>query len=299
MTATTDSAPPKAEPRRGSIPLTIALAIAAPLSIVGLTAAYGAYGWPAGLAVLVLATAVLSTGLGRLAGGTRGCLAALLVPIALLVAASATSNVRDDLVLSSGPTVTARVVGKERTAGTRDPSWDYSLASVDGSPVPGGRLNQRDQSLRVGDQVTVRFDPDGTARPKRPEQLDLGTDLFWAVAVLLAAALAVACLGLSSRPAGPLRDRLAARSRTGRERAGRLGAARTALAWSAVTAPWLLAYLLARQYVGSPLTTGLFALYVLAVTACSCWLVTDKNTVKPGVTVLATGSAWFVLTLFL
>lgn len=65
---TTRSARLGTEPRRGSVPLTIALALVAPLSIVGLAAAYGSYGRPVGLGVLVVATAVLSAGLGRLAG---------------------------------------------------------------------------------------------------------------------------------------------------------------------------------------------------------------------------------------
>ncbi|MFI9363947.1 hypothetical protein ACIG5E_23265 [Kitasatospora sp. NPDC053057] len=188
-----------APPRRGSIPLVIALALAAPLSIVGLSAAYGAYGWPAGLGALVLGTAVLSAGLGRLAGRTLGCLAALIAPLALLVAAAATGNVRDDVVLSAGPTVSARVVEVERTPGNRDPSWDYRLVTDDGTPVPGGTLNQRSQTLRIGDQVTVRTAPDGTARPKRPEEIDLRTDLFWAAAVLLASSAAVLWIGLASR----------------------------------------------------------------------------------------------------
>ncbi|MGW2376114.1 hypothetical protein [Kitasatospora sp. NPDC001683] len=186
-------------PRRGSIPLTIALALAAPLSIVGLSAAYGSYGWPAGLGLLVLSTAVLSAGLGRMAGGTLGCLAALIAPLALLVAAAASGNVRDDVVLSAGPTVTARVVDVERTPGNRDPSWDYGLVTADGAPVPGGRLNQRTQALRIGDQVTVRIDPDGTARPKRPDEIDLSTDLLWAAAVLLASSAAVTGIGLRAR----------------------------------------------------------------------------------------------------
>ncbi|MFJ9842342.1 hypothetical protein ACIRYZ_18020 [Kitasatospora sp. NPDC101155] len=200
MTVTT-SVTSKAEPRRGSIPLTIALALAAPLSIVGIAAAYGSYGWPAGLGALVLGTAVLAAGLGRLAGGTRGCLAALIAPLALLIAAAAAGNVRDDVVLSAGPTVTARVVDVERTPGNRGPSWDYRLVTDDGAPVPGGRLNQHNQDLRIGEQVTVRIDPDGTARPKRPEQIDLGTDLFWAAVVLLASSAAVLRVGLSARPA--------------------------------------------------------------------------------------------------
>ncbi|MFD8701859.1 hypothetical protein ACFV1W_04420 [Kitasatospora sp. NPDC059648] len=188
-------------PRRGSIPLTIALTLAAPLSIVGLSAAYGAYGWLAGLGALVLGTAVLSTGLGRLAGRTLGCLAALIAPLALLVAAAATGNVRDDVVLSAGPTVTARVVEVERTPGNRDPSWDYSLVTDNGAPVPGGRLNQRNQALRIGDQVTVRIDPDGTARPKRPDEIDLSTDLFWAAAVLLTSSATIVGVGLhAGRP---------------------------------------------------------------------------------------------------
>ncbi|MFF9642374.1 hypothetical protein [Kitasatospora aureofaciens] len=187
-------------PRCGSIPLTIALTLAAPLSIVGLSAAYGAYGWQAGLGALVLGTAVLSAGLGRLAGRTLGCLAALIAPLALLVAAAATGNVRDDVVLSAGPTVTARVVEVERTPGNRDPSWDYSLVTGNGAPVPGGSLNQRNQALRIGDQVTVRIDPDGTARPKRPDEIDLSTDLFWAAAVLFTSSATIVGIGLHSGP---------------------------------------------------------------------------------------------------
>ncbi|MEU9078976.1 hypothetical protein [Kitasatospora sp. NPDC048538] len=186
-------------PRRGSVGLTIVLALAAPLSIVATAAAYGSHGWPAGLGVLLLCTAGLSAGLGRLAGGTPGCLAALIAPLVLLVAAAAAGNVRDDVVLSSGPTVTARITGVERTPGTRNPSWDYALVTADGTPVPGGRLNQRVQTLRVGDQVTVRLALDGTARPKRPEEIDLGTDLFWATAVLLTTALTVVGLGTLAR----------------------------------------------------------------------------------------------------
>ncbi|MET9181871.1 hypothetical protein ABZX88_27115 [Kitasatospora aureofaciens] len=188
-----------APPRRGSIPLVIVLALAMPLSIVGTAAAYGSYGWPAGLAVLVLGTAALSAGLGRLADGTLGCLAALITPLALLVAAAAAGNVRDDLVLSAGPTVTARVVDVQRTPGNRDPSWDHRLVTADGTPVPGGTLNQRDQALRIGDQVAVRTAPDGTARPKRPEEIDLGTDLLWSATVLLASSAAVLWIGLASR----------------------------------------------------------------------------------------------------
>ncbi|MFE5583708.1 hypothetical protein [Kitasatospora sp. NPDC056531] len=296
MTAATA---PRTEPSRGSIPLTIALALAAPLSIVGIAAAYGSYGWPAGLGVLSLGTAVLSAGLGRLAGGTRGCVAALVTPLALLVAAAAAGNVRDDVVLSAGPTVTARVVDVERTPGNRGPSWDYRLVTDDGVPVPGGRLNQHNQDLRIGSQVTVRIDPDGTARPKRPEQIDLGNDLFWAAAALLASSAAVLYVALSARPAGPFRHRLAARSRTGREQLARLGPVRTGLAWSAVSTPWLLCSLLARHYVGGPLTTGLFSLYALAITVCYGWLVTDKASAKPGATILVAGCAWFGLALLL
>ncbi|MFF2077644.1 hypothetical protein ACFVXG_23165 [Kitasatospora sp. NPDC058162] len=190
---------------RSPIRLTVALALAAPLSIAGTAAAYGSYGWPAGLAVLALGTAVLAAGLGRLTDGTRGCLTALIAPLALLIAASAAHNVRDDMVLGAGRTVTARVVDVERTPGNRDPSWDYRLMTADGAPVPGGTLNQRTQALRIGEQVTVRIAPDGTARPKLPEEIDLGTDLFWAAAVLLASSTTVLWVGLTSRrtPAPP------------------------------------------------------------------------------------------------
>ncbi|MFE4971242.1 hypothetical protein ACFRAR_03885 [Kitasatospora sp. NPDC056651] len=294
----TDPARPRTEPRRGSVPLTAALALAAPLSIVGLTAAYGSYGWPAGLGVLVVATAALSAGLGRLAGGWRGCLAVLIVPFLLVVTASATKNVRDDLVLDSGSTVTARVTDKERPAGSRDRSWDYALAAPDGTPVPGGRLNRRGPELRIGEEVTVRYAPDGTARPKPPERIDLGTDLFWAGTVLLGAVLAVVAIGVSARPAGPLRERLTALAEATRTRATGLGAGRTALVWGALSAGWLALFLLARHTVGGPLTSALCLLYLLALLTCA-WPVLEKPTARPAAALLSTGTAFLLLALFL
>ncbi|WP_316527050.1 hypothetical protein [Kitasatospora brasiliensis] len=294
----TEAPRPRTEPRRGSVPLTTALALAAPLSLVGLTAAYGSYGWPAGLGVLVVATAALSAGLGRLAGRWRGCLAVLIVPFLLFIGAAATKNVRDDLTLNTGSTVTAHVTDKERTTGTRAQSWDYALAAPDGTPVPGGRLNQRDQDLRIGDQVTVRYAPDGTARPKRPEQIDLGTDLFWAGAVLLGAALAVVAVGVRARPAGPLRERLTALARAARVRASRLGAVRTALVWGALSAGWLALLLLARHTVGGPLPLALFLLHFLALVTCAAPLL-EKPTAKPAAALLGTGTGFLLLALFL
>ncbi|MFE4515066.1 hypothetical protein ACFRMQ_12860 [Kitasatospora sp. NPDC056783] len=294
----THPARPRTEPRRGSVPLTAALALAAPLSIVGLTAAYGSYGRPAGLGVLVAATAVLSAGLGRLAGTRRGCVAVVIVPFLLVVTAAAAKNVRDDLVLDSGSTVTAHVVDKERTGGTRERSWDYALAAPDGTPVPGGRLDQREPELRIGTEVTVRYAPDGTARPRPPERIDLGTDLFWAGGVLLGAVLAVVAVGVSARPAGPLRERFTGFARSVRTRATALGAARTALLWGAVSAGWLALLLLARHTVGGPLTSGLFVLHPLALLACACPLL-DKPTAGPAAALLSTGTAFLLLALFL
>ncbi|MFJ9442703.1 hypothetical protein ACIRRH_12625 [Kitasatospora sp. NPDC101235] len=298
MTSTGESARPRTEPRRGSVPLTTALALVAPLAVVGLTAAYGAYGWPAGLAVVVAATAVLSPGLGRLAGGGRGCVAILIVPFLLLVAASATKNVRDDLVLNAGSTVTAHVVDKERPAGSRDQSWDYALAAPDGTPVPGGRLNQRKPELRIGDEVTVRYAPDGTARPERPERIDLGTDLVWAATVLLGTVLAVVAVGIHARPTSPLQGRLTALARATRTRATELGATRAALVWGALSAVWLAFFLLARHTVGGPLTSALLLLHFLALFTCA-WPILEKPTAGPAAALLTTGTAFLLLALFL
>ncbi|MFI2609904.1 DUF3592 domain-containing protein [Kitasatospora sp. NPDC018619] len=287
---------PGAEPRRGSARLTTALALAAPLAVVALTASYASYGWPAGLGVLAVATAVLSAGLGRLAGGLRGCLAALAVPFLLVLAASATKDLRDDLVLSSGSAVTAHVVEKDRPAGSRDQSWDYALAAPDGTPVPGGRLNQRKPELRIGAEVTVRYASDGTARPKRPEQIDLGDDAFWAGTVLLGAGLAVVAVGISARPTSPLRGRLTAAARAIRTRAADLGTVRTALVWGSLSVGWLALFALARHTFGSPLTSALCLGYLLALFACA-YPILEKPTAGPATALLATGTASLLLTI--
>ncbi|MFJ9697937.1 hypothetical protein [Kitasatospora sp. NPDC101183] len=280
--------------RRGSVPLTALLGAAAPLAALGLALAHGAYGWPAGLALLAAATAALASGLQRLRGGSTGCAAAVAVPLALIVAAGAATLPRDDLAVLSGPTATARVVDVERTTGTRSPSWEYALRLPDGSPVPGGRLEQRRNDLRIGSPVTVRYDPHGTARPRRPGQIDLATDVFWAAVTLLALVLAVVATGLAARPASPLRERLLAVPPAVRSRAARLGALRTTLLWAALSAPWLAATALARHTVGRPLTHALYLLYFLALLTVTTPLY-DRPTARHALALLLTGTALLCL----
>ncbi|MFI6446675.1 hypothetical protein [Kitasatospora sp. NPDC050543] len=192
-------------PRRrgeGSAGLTSALAVFAVGGLFGLVFANAYLGGLAGFGLGALYAVVLSAGLVVAAGAETGCWTAFLVLIAALIAAAAGSSAREDLILLSGRTVTATVVGKSMgpvSKGHAD--WYYTLRGPDGTTVPGGRLKLSEDGLATGDQVTVREDPAGRATPNAPDRVNPDGSLWTAAGLSGAIALAVLYAGLTRRRA--------------------------------------------------------------------------------------------------
>ncbi|MFE3035968.1 hypothetical protein ACFXKY_30475 [Streptomyces canus] len=109
--------------------------------------------------------------LTKLCADETGVTAALLVVGASLVAVYIADVARDDLTLERrGERITATVVrdwpapDREREADT----YDYALARLDGTRLPGPALQAGSGSFAVGQRVTVLADPEGVLRPRIP-----------------------------------------------------------------------------------------------------------------------------------
>ncbi|MBD0675043.1 hypothetical protein [Streptomyces sp. CBMA156] len=78
-----------------------------------------------------------------------------------------------NLILGSGRTVQAVVVGEEVTNVLHDSGRVYTLASAGSADaVPGGPLAEDSRRFGRGDVVTVRMDPAGRVAPKLPGEAD-------------------------------------------------------------------------------------------------------------------------------
>ncbi|MFJ3794155.1 hypothetical protein [Kitasatospora sp. NPDC090091] len=252
----------------------VALTLGAPCAALGLGLAYTYWGWPATLGIGLLAVVALTVGTGKVASSTeRGCWAVVLVLATVVFTAGMVTVVRDDLLLTfSGTTVTARVVEKERIPADRGYQFRHTLKTRDGSLVPGGQLTAHGERFRIGEEVTVRMDPRGRARPQLPEEIDIGSDVAWGVTGAAATVLAILYAGLTARPPGRARVRFHERSRTARRRVRQRGPLRLAAVLGVLSALWLLAFVLADAHVGGALTIPLGTGYLLAVVACVAWL---------------------------
>ena len=97
----------------------------------------------------------------------------------------------DNSVLSfRGVPVTASVSDVSSYVDRGQTTYEFTLVEPDGAVVPGGTLEEtadpnQAQPYRVGNRVTVVFDPDGVVAPELPQDVHPASSQFIAAGVLV------------------------------------------------------------------------------------------------------------------
>ncbi|MEU8925399.1 hypothetical protein AB0D10_31450 [Kitasatospora sp. NPDC048545] len=97
-----------------------------------------------------------------------------LIALVGLIAYLAGVDAWDNLVLSSGRNVTAKVVDvKVERSSHGSKTWTYTVLSAEtGAPLPGGAFEPDSHRFTVNDVITVRVDPAGWVAPKLRGEAD-------------------------------------------------------------------------------------------------------------------------------